>query len=174
VGLDWRRKNGDAVLRAFVRLRQEVSNARLDVVGFHPPLDADGVTGHGAVPVSEPDGRAKIERLFEAATCFVLPSFVEPFGIVYVEAAAAGLPSIATTVGGTTDSVGPGGILVDPYDDEAVFQAMRDMCDPDTARTLGAVAHERSAAFTWPAFGQRVLRSFDFPPAPGVELAEFL
>ena len=32
----------------------------------------------------------------ESATCFVMPSHFEPFGIVYVEAAAAGVPSIGT------------------------------------------------------------------------------
>lgn len=174
VGRGWERKNGDAVVRAFLRLRREVPRARLDVVGDHPPLDIEGVTGHGVVSVHEDRGRGRIEELFSTATCFVLPSLVEPFGIVYVEAAAAGLPSIGTTVGGTGDSVGPGGVLVDPFDDDAICRAMRGLCDPDTARSLGEVACQRSASFTWPKFGQRVLKSLDLVPIPNVELAEFL
>lgn len=174
IGWDWKRKNGDAVVRAFARLRREVPAARLDLVGIHPEPDVEGVTSHGPIAVFEPEGRAKIEALLAAATCFVVPSFLEPFGIVYVEAAAAGLASIGTTIGGTVDSIGEGGELVDPYDDDSIYAAMRRLSDPDTAKALGAIALQRSAAFTWPQTGQRVLRSLDLPPLPGVELAEFL
>ena len=124
--------------------------------------------------VQQPADRALMESLFASATCFVLPSFVEPFGIVYVEAAAGGVPSIAGSIGGTADSVGDGGILVDPYDDDALFEAMRRVCDPDVARALGDAALARSARLTWQAHGQRVLRSLDLAPIPGVTLAEFL
>lgn len=174
IGRHWKRKNGDAVVRAFTRIRNEFPEARLDIVGGHPPLDAEGVTGHGHVAVSQPEGRTKIEGLFAAATCFVVPSLLEPFGLVYVEAAAAGIASIGTTIGGTADSIGKGGILVDPHDDDAIFAAMREMCDPDRARSLGEVARRRAPAFTWPAFGQRILRSLDLPPIPGVTLADFM
>jgi glycogen synthase len=174
VGRDWKRKNGDAVVRAFATLRNEVPAARLDVVGRHPPIDVPGVTGHGLIAVSEPDGRAKLETLFAEATCFVVPSFVEPFGIVYVEAAAAGLPSIAGSVGGTVDSVGDGGILVDAHDDDSIYRALREMADPDNARRLGALAFARSARLSWPATGQRVLRSLDLGAIDGVTLADYL
>ncbi|HAM00768.1 MAG TPA: HAD family hydrolase, partial [Acidimicrobiaceae bacterium] len=106
------------------------------------------------------------------ATCFILPSLVEPFGIAYVEAAAHGLPSIATATGGTEDSVGPGGILVDPLDDLAILDAMRDMCDPAVAARLGEVARRRSDLFTWDAVLGRLLRALDLPDVPG--LPEFL
>jgi glycosyltransferase involved in cell wall biosynthesis len=174
IGRHWKRKNGDAVVRAFARVRMEFPDARLDIVGGHPPLDVEGVTGHGHVAVSQPEGRARIEGLFSAATCFVVPSLLEPFGLVYVEAAAAGIASIGTTNGGTSDSIGEGGILVDPHDDEAIYKAMLEMCDPDRARRLGEVARERAPLFTWPAFGQRILRSLDLRPIPGVTLPDFL
>lgn len=173
IGRNWNRKNGDAVVQAFTRVRTKFPEARLDIVGSHPPLDVVGVTGHGHVAVSQPDGRAIIEGLFAAATCFVLPSLMEPFGLVYVEAAAAGVASIATTIGGTETSVGPGGILVDPRDDEAIYRAMCEMCDPDRARNLGEIAHERASIFTWPAFGQRIVRSLDLT-IPGITLPDFL
>lgn len=174
IGRDWPRKNGDAVIRAFQRVRADVPGARLDVVGGHPPLAVEGVTGHGLLAVHEPEGRAAIESLFAQATCFVVPSQFEPFGIVYVEAAAAGVPSIAGSIGGTADSVGDGGVLVDPYEDDDIAHAMRQMCDPDAARALGALALARSVRFTWSATGQRVVRSLDLDPIPGVELADFL
>jgi len=174
VGWDWKRKNGDAVVRAFQKLRAQVPDARLDVVGRHPKLDLEGVTGHGPIAVRFPTPveRPTIEVLFASATCFVMPSLIEPFGIVYVEAAAAGMASIATSVGGTADSVGDGGIVVEPHDDDAILRAMLEICDPDTARRLGQAAFERSQLFTWKAVGQRVLASLDLAPIPGVDLVQ--
>ncbi len=179
VGNDWGRKNGDAVLRAFARLKKSCPGAQLDLVGNHPPVELAGVTGHGRMAqgpfaFDEPEGRIGLARLFEKATCLVVPSLVEPFGIVYVEAAAAGIASIATAIGGTADSVGAGGILVDPYDDLAIYSAMRHMADADTARSLGALAMERSAGFTWEKVAQRILRAMGAPGISTSELAEFL
>lgn len=172
IGRDWQRKNGDAVIRAFARLRPAWPGARLDVVGRHPALDVEGVTAHGELARHDPAQGALMDRLLEQATCFILPSLVEPFGIAYVEAAAHGLPSIATATGGTEDSVGPGGILVDPLDDLAILDAMRDMCDPAVAARLGEVARRRSDLFTWDAVLGRLLRALDLPDVPG--LPEFL
>lgn len=168
VGNDWRRKGGPRLLRAFARLRLEVPAAHLDVVGLHPPLGADGVTGHGRLGFEDPVQRARLEELFGRATCFVMPSDLEPFGIVHVEAAAAGLPSIATTCGGTATSVGDGGLLVDPGDDAALLGALRRLSDPATARRLGAAALRRSTGFTWPLVAARILRSTGLDLPPGV------
>ena len=99
VGQDWSRKGGPELLRAFAQLRERVPGATLDVVGGHPRLDADGARGRGN-RLSAPGTREHIQGLFETATCCVMPSRFEPFGIVHVEAAAAGVPSIGTTVGG--------------------------------------------------------------------------
>jgi glycosyltransferase involved in cell wall biosynthesis len=159
IGRDWPRKNGDAVVRAFARLRDVRPDAVLDIVGRHPVLDVDGVTAHGELERHEPSQRAVMDQLLEQATCFVMPSFIEPFGIAYLEAAACGVPSIATSVGGTEDSVGPGGILVDPHDDQAIFEAMREMCDPNVASRLGSIARQRAELFTWDAVTGRVLRA---------------
>lgn len=174
VGWDWERKNGDAVARAFLSLRQRVPEATLDVVGYHPPLDLPGVTGHGPLSVFDPDSKAALERLFLQSTCFVMPSFVEPFGIVYVEAATAGIPSIGTTIGGTSESIGAGGVCVDPEDHNALFRAMLELSDPATASALGRIANRRVARLTWRATAERILRSADLSWSEPVELADFL
>src|SRR5205807_2223930 len=123
---------------AFVRLREFVPDAVLNVVGHHPPLDVEGVAGHGPLSVFVPAECEQVASLFHESTCLVVPSFVEPFGIIYVEAANAGLPSIGTSVGGTADSIGDGGLLVDPEDQDGLFEAMRAVAEADTARELGA------------------------------------
>jgi glycosyltransferase involved in cell wall biosynthesis len=171
VGREWERKHGPVVLRAFARLRDERPDATLDVVGGHPPLRVAGVTGHGALRLDRPGDAAQVRDLFAAATCFVMPSAVEPFGVVYVEAAAAGVPSIATSVGGPGTIVTEGtGLLVPPGDEAALLDAMRTLADPAVARRMGAAARERSRLFTWELVAARLLRALGL----GGEGAEFL
>ncbi len=168
VGMDWPRKNGEGVLRAFGRLRAELPRARLDLVGAHPPVDAPGVTGHGILRMTEPGQHAQLERLFGESTCFVMPSFSEASAIAYVEAAAAGLPSIGTTSGGSDYLIGDGGVVVDPHDDDALLAAMRRLADPATAQRTGAAAKVRSELFTWPEVARRLLRALEGVPAEPV------
>ena len=159
VGRDWVGKNGPGLLHAFARVRTAVPDARLDVVGNHPPIDAPGVFGHGFLSMGDAGDRRKLERLYEAATCFVLPSHYEASAIVYLEAGAAGLPSIGTSVGGSADFIGDAGRLVDPADSDALVAAMLELADPDTAARLGGLALERSSLFTWKAVAERTLRA---------------
>jgi glycosyltransferase involved in cell wall biosynthesis len=172
VGREWERKHGPAVLSAFASLRAERPDARLDLVGGHPPVRADGVTGHGALRLDVPEEAARVRALFAAATCFVMPSEVEPFGLAYIEAAAAGAPSIATSVGGAGTIVAEGtGLLVAPEDGDALLAAMRTLADGETARRMGEAARERSRLFTWERVGARLLSALGLP---GGEGAEFL
>ncbi len=162
-GIGWERKNGDRVLRAFSRLREEVPSASLELVGDHPRIDLPGVTGHGVVRYQEERGRCLLESLYRDATCFVMPSIHEHFGIVYVEAASAGLPSIGTAFGGTETSIAGGGVLVDPFDDDALKIAMLKLSNPEEAQRLGAIAHRRSKRLTWHKTAERIVRALDLP-----------
>ena len=117
VGHDWERKRGDAVVKAFAQVRDLYPDALLHLVGAGVPnIDADGVVVHGLLPISEPAAQQRLGRLFAEATCLVVPSRLEPAGIVYAEAGRMGIPSIGTTVGGASDMIGDGGIVVDPSD----------------------------------------------------------
>jgi glycosyltransferase involved in cell wall biosynthesis len=174
VGKDWERKNGDAVLRAFARLRREVPEATLDVVGNHPPITTEGVTTHGALNISLAAERALLDGLFERATCLVLPSRHEPSGIVFSEANAAGVPSIGSTEGGSAELIGDAGRIVHPDDDDGLLAAMRELTDPATAQRLGRNARRRSRLFTWEAVAERLLRALDLPELRTNELATFL
>jgi glycosyltransferase involved in cell wall biosynthesis len=161
IGWEWERKNGPAVVRAFTRLRRERPDATLDLVGRHPRIDGPGITDHGILRLSRPDERLRLEPLLRRATCFVMPSRVEPSALAYVEAMHAGLPAIGTTVGGADNLIGDGGCVVDPGSDDALLAAMAHFCDPERASATGRAARERSAIFTWPAVAARLLRALD-------------
>jgi glycosyltransferase involved in cell wall biosynthesis len=174
VGKGWERKNGDAVLRAFARLRAHCPEARLDVVGDHPRLDAPGVHGHGVLAMADPAQCRRLEELFAAATFLVIPTLEEAAGIVFAEAQAAGIASIATSVGGAATIVGDAGIIVNPHDDEAIAEAMSRLAEPAVAARLGALARARAPLFTWRAVAERLLRALA-PAGVAVEqLAPFL
>lgn len=174
VGREWERKNGPRVLAAFARLRAEVPDARLDVVGAHPPLRADGVVGHGLLRLDDDADRTRLAELFAGATCFVMPSLHEPSALAYVEAAAWGIPSIATSNGGSAELVGDGGIVVDPLGDDGLLGAMRDLCDPATAARLGGLAQRRASLFTSRLMAGRILRALDLPSIQAEELPAFI
>jgi glycosyltransferase involved in cell wall biosynthesis len=175
VGIDWERKGGPLVLRAFARLRRDIPDATLDVVGGHPLLQEPGVNAHGVLSQASERDRETMAELFARATCFVMPSLVEPFGIAYVEAASAGVPSIGSSLGGPRDVIGAdGGVLVEPADEEGLVEAMLRLADPDTAQRMGAAAHARSALYTWPKVAERLLRALGLPAPDGRTPAEFL
>jgi hypothetical protein len=170
IGSDWERKNGDAVVRSFARVRERFPTARLDLVGSHPRVGVEGVVGHGWLSLADDDQLQKLDRLFETSTCFVMPSLYEPCGIAYVEAAAGGVPSIGSTVGGSAYLIGDGGCVVDPADEEALVDAMFRLADGDAARDAGVRALARAEHFTWPAVARRILAALEITPSSGARL----
>ncbi len=90
--------------------------------------------------------------VFQRATVFVLPSEWEAFGLVLLEAMAAGVPVVSTAVGGTPEVLdgGRAGLLVPFGDPAALATAIRELLEsPDRARALVRAARERVARYTW-------------------------
>lgn len=174
IGREWELKNGPRVLEAFARFREEQPEATLDVIGGHPPIDQPGVTGHGRLLLSDDEHRAQVFALMSRATCLVVPTKHEAFGLCYAEAGGAAIPSIGTCIGGGVETIGPGGVVVHPYDDEALLDAMRTMADPETAKRLGTLAYEHTLPFTWPQVAGRILRALRIPGLAQDGLAPFL
>lgn len=69
--------------------------------------------------------RDDVAELLHDSKCFVLSSLYEGLPMTILEAMAAGLPVIATSVGGVPDVVDGNGILVEPNDTDALVRAMR-------------------------------------------------
>jgi starch synthase len=91
----------------------------------------------------------------------VLPSRYEPFGIVNLEAMAAGKAVIATDVGGVAEVVRAGetGLLVAPQDNPAALAAacMDLLADPARTAALGAAGRREAARYDWPRIAGRYL-----------------
>jgi type III pantothenate kinase len=100
---------------------------------------------------------------YAAADLLVLPSRFEPFGIVLLEAMAAGLPVVATRVGGIPEVVVDGitGRLVPPRDPAALAEALQALAsDPSLRSRLGRSGQERAQAFSWAMLLPRFLALF--------------
>jgi len=90
-----------------------------------------------------------IPDVYAASDLFCLPSHMEGFGLVYVEAAYRGVPSIGTDVGGVPDVVDDGetGLLVPPSDVGALAAAIARLRDDGALRArMGAAARTRAYA----------------------------
>ncbi len=78
--------------------------------------------------------RLDMERIYQAMDIFAFPSICrETFGMVIIEAMAAGLPVIASSVGGVPEIIkdGENGILVPPGDPDALARAIEQLCAPE-------------------------------------------
>jgi glycosyltransferase involved in cell wall biosynthesis len=144
VGGDFPRKGGRELLRAW-REGTFGAAARL-TMATDWPLDArelpPGVElARGIRPYT-----AEWRTLWRDADVFVLPTRGEAFGMVYQEAAAAGLPAIGSRLNAIPEIVEDGvtGVLVPPGDVAALADAMRRLArSADLRRTLGAAARAR-------------------------------
>jgi glycosyltransferase involved in cell wall biosynthesis len=94
--------------------------------------------------------REQLAKCLPQCNAFVLASYAETFGIVFIEAMSAGLPAIGTICGGPEDIITPqSGYLIQPGDTRALAQRMKDM-------------YEHYEDFDGKAIRQSVVDRFDF------------
>ncbi len=134
------------LVAAVARLKPEFPQLHLVIVGSGDQREAltrlAADTGVAAA-VHLVGHRDQIEQCLAGFDCFVLPSLNEGMGRALVEAMAAGLPVIASRVGGIPALIhdGANGLLVPPGDAQALARALRRVVqDPVGARELGAGA----------------------------------
>ncbi len=164
------RKGHDRVLAALPQVLERFPDARYLVVGAGREEArlralaselrvAERVLFVGSQP------HESLPDYFAASDLFVHPNRelkngdVEGFGIVFLEAGAAGLPVIGGDSGGTPDAIRDGvtGYLVDPNDVEVLAdRVMRVLGDPDLRRRMGEEGRRWAARFTWEAAAEKV------------------
>jgi glycosyltransferase involved in cell wall biosynthesis len=157
VGTEWERKGGPELVEAFKRVLEAHPTARLTIIGCSPEVD---------VPNCEVVGRVPLERLndwYEGASVFCLPSKLEPYAIVFLEAAAHGLPVVATEMEGAADFVlhGETGYLVKLGDIESLAGVLsRMIADPEKCRTMGENGRRLVRQnFSWDKVGARLVEN---------------
>ncbi len=92
-----------------------------------------------------------IQLVYEMSDAFVLPSRYETFSLVTFEAAASGLPILATPVSGVLELIDDGrnGYLIEPRP-EAIAVRLRELAaDPALRASLGAAARASALGFAW-------------------------
>jgi len=150
-------KRVEHVLRAAAILRRRHPDLRISVVGdgwWSPRLHhvatalgvADMVDFLGFV-----DEKTK-HQVYASAWLLALPSLKEGWGIVVMEAATHGVPTVAyRNAGGVAESIVDGrtGLLVDGGPVEFATALDRLICDPVAAGSLGEQARRRAEEFTW-------------------------
>lgn len=101
IGVDWARKGGALVVETCRELHNRGIDIRLLIIGCRPPIDLpDWATVIPFLNKRSPHDLAVYVRHLKHSHFLFMPSRVEAFGHVFCEAAAFGVPSIATDVGG--------------------------------------------------------------------------
>ena len=140
--------------------------ATLTLIGGPPPRDEGGyaaqlreaagsVTGHDRIVFRGhvPNAASEIARL----DLLVIPSHAEPMASVTGEAAAAGVPVVATSAGGLPEGVRDGGLIVPPGDPAALAGAINSLLEsPDRRRELGRRALAGSSRFDPERFAEAI------------------
>lgn len=150
IGTTFLVKAGDIVLKAFELLRREDPSLTLTIVGPDTwPVEGpipDGVDFRGRVP------RSEIVSIMDEHDLFVMPSRLEGFGMVFVEAMARGLPCIGRRAFAMPELIEDGvtGAIVDTLDPAVVAQAVLNTLANDAIfAEVDRRAAEVAQRFTW-------------------------
>jgi len=165
VGRNHPKKNFDGLLQAFARLPAKCGAlaivgagvnelnglaAELEIADRVHLIETLTADRHDGAPLALPS--EELVAMYRSADVFVFPSRLETFGIVLVEAMAAGLPVLTTDAPGCRDIVRAGidGLTVPVDDIDDMTASMRRLHEQPELRTkLADAARQRAKAFSW-------------------------
>ena len=111
IGKNWKKKGGDKVLQAYRQLKSEGFPCTLTIIGSVPENELEEDKDLTIIPFLNKAKKEHLERLcaiLSESHFLVLPTEFDAFGIVFCEASAYALPSIAANVGGVGQAVKEG------------------------------------------------------------------
>lgn len=138
-----RKKGFDVLLRALRRLLDDGRRVTLLLGGDGP--ETKNLRAHCERLEMNPQVRFAgwvddVGSLLEGQTAFVLPSLDEPFGIVVLEAMAAGIPVVSTRTRGPSEVLDARiAYLCEVGDEESLYVALKGVCEDLHGRTAKAV-----------------------------------
>ncbi len=140
---------------------EQIPNTRLVLVGNGPARDnlQRYFAGTNTVFMGYMQGE-ELSQAYASADLFVFPSAMETFGLVVVEAMAAGLPVVASRVGGIPDvvDIGRTGYIFDVGDTAGLVEGVRlAISNRDHMIQMGQVARAFAETQSWPAMMDEVV-----------------
>ena len=160
------RKNVSLLIKSFYKLKKQGIKHKLVLIGtrkfgFNQILELviklnllDEVIFTGYIPDED------LVKFYNAADLFVFPSLYEGFGLPPLEAMACGCPVIVSNTFFITRSSGEAGILVDPYDSDALAEEMyKILINNDLKEELSKKSVARAKMFSWKKASKRNMES---------------
>lgn len=119
----------------------------------------EGIKGVYFFEAAEPE---QLAIYYALASCFILPSTQEQWGLVVNEAMASGLPVLVTNVAGAAELVeeGVNGYIFNPLDIDGLAGLMAEMAGRDNVRLgeMGAQSREKISAYSPQFFAESVIK----------------
>jgi starch synthase len=155
-GLVCARKGIPLLLRAWNALPSK--DAELWIVGPMTPVASANIAEIPQVKMVGKVPNHVLATLMSESDVFVFPSYFEGFGLVLLEAMAAGLPVLTTTATAGRDIVTEGrdGFVIEPGDMDALISQMEFCLSArDRITEMGRRARATAERFSWDAYGDR-------------------
>ncbi|HEX6386502.1 MAG TPA: glycosyltransferase family 4 protein [Anaerolineae bacterium] len=157
IGKDLYRKGGDLLLRAFAESRKQLPDARL-IFLTGDPIPSDLPT-EGVEVIAPTWKREMIAQYYQRANVLVLPSRLETWGDVLLEAMIYGLPCIGVSGQAMEEIIvnEKTGLIIPPENVPALSAALtRLLANPALRREWGKMAQQRAKAeYTWDKVASR-------------------
>ncbi len=160
-------KGVDVLLEAAAIYEKDLGNVLTLIVGhgeLRSPLEHQAhELGLKGVKFLGHQSQFDVAMIFNLADISVVPSRVEPFGLVAVEALACGTPVVATNEGGLPDFVHDGvGVLVDVADPGGLAEAIMSELRSEAKKRKGSIAAKYALkGFSWSGQVDRMLAVYD-------------
>ena len=161
------KKDQRTLLRAIELLVADVPDVRVVLIGTGPlegALKAQAAAAGLGDQVLFTGIRDDVQELLPGFDVFVLSSLHEGLSIALIEALAAGVPCVATRVGGVGEVVQDGvdGLLIPPGDPHVLATALgKVLLDPELRASLGAAGKENARRFTISTAVERIETVYD-------------
>jgi glycosyltransferase involved in cell wall biosynthesis len=163
IGVNWKEKGADMAIETLAELKERGVKAELVICGCTPPKPViqEGLTIIPYLDKNNGEQRNRLFQLYAEADFFLLPTRSDCYGIVFCEAAARGVPSIAPATGGVPHAIHDGetGILMPLNATKTDYAAViaEIFANPDRLARLKQSSRDAfEARLNWQAWGRRV------------------
>ena len=171
VGTEEQRKNIEVILKAILKLKvefnQDVAFIKIGKPGWKDARKRlnDLVSylklTKEVILIDYVDNN-ELKKIYNIADVFVYPSFYEGFGLPPLEAMACGTPVITSNTSSMPEVVGDAGIMVDPYDVDALTKAIYEVLTNDGLREdMRKKGLERAKLFSWEKAAKETLNVYE-------------